>query len=152
MFISPANKSILSAARKSDEMLEPYEWKRSRTVLRREGASNRPDLVDYSWSEYRFAAGAAEDGQRYPRCKQADPGAERYPSENSRPVCRLQPSVGRRRIRGKRGAKGELTAVSSPFWSEKGSCTGAAPSVRTGFSPQRRRTGRPAPRRRRQNR
>ena len=28
-------------------MLEPYEWKRSRTVLRREGASNRPDLVDY---------------------------------------------------------------------------------------------------------
>jgi hypothetical protein len=27
-------------------MLEPYEWKRSRTVLRREGASNRPDLVD----------------------------------------------------------------------------------------------------------
>ena len=29
-------------------MLEPYEWKRSRTVLRREGASNRPDLVDYS--------------------------------------------------------------------------------------------------------
>ena len=109
-------------------------------------------LIEYSWSEYRFAAGAAEDGQRYPRCKQADPGAERYPSENSRPVCRLQPSVGRRRIRGKRGAKGELTAVSSPFWSEKGSCTGAAPSVRTGFSPQRRRTGRPAPRRRRQNR
>ena len=35
---------------------------------------------------------------------------------------------------------------------EKGSCTCAAPSVRTGFSPQRRRTGRPAPRRRRQNR
>lgn len=29
------------------ELLEPYEWKRSRTVLRREGASNRPDLVDY---------------------------------------------------------------------------------------------------------
>lgn len=28
-------------------MLEPYEWKRSRTVLRRERASNRPDLVDY---------------------------------------------------------------------------------------------------------
>lgn len=47
MFISPANKSILSAARKSDEMLEPYEWKRSCTVLRRERASNRPDLVDY---------------------------------------------------------------------------------------------------------
>ncbi len=29
-------------------MLEPYEWKRSRTVLRRERASNRPDLVDYT--------------------------------------------------------------------------------------------------------
>lgn len=28
-------------------MLEPYEWKRSRTVLRRERASNRPDLGDY---------------------------------------------------------------------------------------------------------
>lgn len=42
-----ANESILRAARKSDEMLEPYEWKRSRTVLRRERASNRPDLADY---------------------------------------------------------------------------------------------------------
>lgn len=42
-----ANKFILSAARKSDEMLEPYERKRSRTVLRRERASNRPDLADY---------------------------------------------------------------------------------------------------------
>lgn len=41
------NESILRAARKSDEMLEPYEWKRSRTVLRREKASNRPDLADY---------------------------------------------------------------------------------------------------------
>ena len=29
-------------------MLEPYERKRSRTVLRRERASNRPDLADYS--------------------------------------------------------------------------------------------------------
>ena len=29
-------------------MLEPYEWKRSRTVLRRERASNRPDLADYA--------------------------------------------------------------------------------------------------------
>ena len=42
-----AKESILRAARKSDEMLEPYEWKRSRTVLRRERASNRPDLADY---------------------------------------------------------------------------------------------------------
>lgn len=28
-------------------MLKPYEWKHSRTVLRRESASNRHDLVDY---------------------------------------------------------------------------------------------------------
>ena len=48
MFTLTANESILRAARKSDEMLEPYEWKRSRTVLRRERASNRPDLADYS--------------------------------------------------------------------------------------------------------
>ncbi len=44
-----ANESILRAARKSDEMLEPYEWKRSCTVLRRERAGNRPDLADYKW-------------------------------------------------------------------------------------------------------
>ena len=31
----------------SFERLEPYEWKRSCTVLRRERASNRPDLADY---------------------------------------------------------------------------------------------------------
>ena len=48
MFMLTANESILRAARKSDEMLEPYEWKRSRTVLRRERASNRPDLADYT--------------------------------------------------------------------------------------------------------
>lgn len=48
MFMLTANESILRAARKSDEMLEPYEWKRSCTVLRRERASNRPDLADYT--------------------------------------------------------------------------------------------------------
>ena len=48
MFTLTAKESILRAARKSDEMLEPYEWKRSRTVLRRERASNRPDLADYA--------------------------------------------------------------------------------------------------------
>ena len=48
MFTLTANESILRAARKSDEMLEPYEWKRSRTVLRRERVSNRPDLADYA--------------------------------------------------------------------------------------------------------
>ena len=52
-----ANESILRAARKSDEMLEPYEWKRSCTVLRRERASNRPDLADY------FALVGALNGQ-----------------------------------------------------------------------------------------
>ena len=34
------------AARKRDEMLEPYEWKHSRTVLRRESGSNPAYLVD----------------------------------------------------------------------------------------------------------
>ena len=48
MSTNTVTNSTLSAARKRDEMLEPYEWKRSRTVLRREGASNRPDLVDYA--------------------------------------------------------------------------------------------------------
>lgn len=48
MSTNTVTNSTLSAARKRDEMLEPYEWKRSRTVLRREGASNRPDLVDWS--------------------------------------------------------------------------------------------------------
>ena len=47
MSTNTVTNSTLSAARKRDEMLEPYEWKRSRTVLRREGASNRHDLVDY---------------------------------------------------------------------------------------------------------
>ena len=47
MFTPTAKESILRAARKSNEMLEPYEWKRSRTILRRERASNRPDLADY---------------------------------------------------------------------------------------------------------
>ena len=48
MFTPTAKESILRAARKSDEMLEPYEWKRSCTVLRRERAGNRPDLADYA--------------------------------------------------------------------------------------------------------
>jgi len=34
------------AAHKRDEILEPYERKRSRTVLRRESGSNPTDLVD----------------------------------------------------------------------------------------------------------
>lgn len=37
-------------------MLEPYEWKRSCTVLRRERGSNPSDLVDYPHSfRHRFA-------------------------------------------------------------------------------------------------
>lgn len=47
MFMLHANVFILKAARKSDEMLEPYEWKRSRTVLREEGGGNTADLLDY---------------------------------------------------------------------------------------------------------
>ena len=35
-------------------MLEPYEWKRSRTVLRRESGSNPADLVDYAPLVERF--------------------------------------------------------------------------------------------------
>ena len=46
MYTPTANESILRAARKSDEMLEPYEWKRSRTVLRGESDSNVADLPD----------------------------------------------------------------------------------------------------------
>lgn len=48
MYTNIANKIILSVARKSIEMLEPYEQKCSRTVLRRERGSNPSDLVDYT--------------------------------------------------------------------------------------------------------
>lgn len=41
---------LLRAARKSDEMLEPYEGKLSRTVLREEGGSNTTNLLDYEFS------------------------------------------------------------------------------------------------------
>lgn len=51
MSIKAVNSFILRAARKSDEMLEPYDGKLSRTVLRRESGSNLADLVDYY---YRF--------------------------------------------------------------------------------------------------
>ena len=47
MSIKAVNSFILRAARKSDEMLEPYDGKLSRTVLRRESGSNLADLVDY---------------------------------------------------------------------------------------------------------
>ncbi len=43
MYIPTAKEFILRAARKSDEMPEPYEWKRSCMVLRREKIINRPD-------------------------------------------------------------------------------------------------------------
>ena len=48
MFTLLARKFMLKAARKSDEMLEPYEWKRSRTVLREESGGNTADLLDYA--------------------------------------------------------------------------------------------------------
>ena len=47
-------------ARKSDEMLEPYERKRSRTVLRRERGSNSSDLVDYKFEGNMFVTTATE--------------------------------------------------------------------------------------------
>lgn len=37
-------------------MLEPYEWKRSRTVLRRGSGSNPADLVDYDLYEEKHPA------------------------------------------------------------------------------------------------
>ena len=48
MYIAVARKYILNAARKSDKMLEPYDGKLSRTVLREERGSNAPDLLDYA--------------------------------------------------------------------------------------------------------
>lgn len=73
MFTLTAKESILRAARKSDEMLEPYAWKRSRTVLRRERASNRPDLADYDWRRQcrkYFLHVVHPEGK--PRCKRPD--------------------------------------------------------------------------------
>ena len=46
MSINIANKFTLRAARKSDEVLEPYESKGSRTIPRRERESNLSDLVN----------------------------------------------------------------------------------------------------------
>lgn len=56
MSIKAVNSFILRAARKSDEMLEPYESKGSRTVLRRERASNRSDLADYGHIHHKFTS------------------------------------------------------------------------------------------------
>ncbi len=47
MCIAYVRKFFKNAARKSDKMLEPYEWKRSSTVLREERGSNAPNLLDY---------------------------------------------------------------------------------------------------------
>lgn len=47
-------------ARKSDEMLEPYERKRSRTVLRRERGSNSSDLVDFKYNSVQYCFSATE--------------------------------------------------------------------------------------------
>lgn len=46
MCIATVSDYLLRAARKSDEMLEPYEGKLSRTVLREEGGSNTTNLLD----------------------------------------------------------------------------------------------------------
>ena len=45
-----ALSGLTNAARKGDKMLEPYDGKLSRTVLRRERGSNPSDLVDNIWT------------------------------------------------------------------------------------------------------
>ena len=47
MFIGTARFFFLNAARKSYKVLELYEWKRSRTVLRGERGRKPPDLLSY---------------------------------------------------------------------------------------------------------
>ena len=47
MLIADVRKFSMNAARKSNKMLEPYEGKLSRTVLREESGSNTADLLDY---------------------------------------------------------------------------------------------------------
>ena len=46
MYMLIVNEYTLKAARKSYKMLEPYEGKLSRTVLRGEGGSNTADSLD----------------------------------------------------------------------------------------------------------
>ena len=48
MYMLIVNEYTLKAARKSYKMLEPYEGKLSRTVLRGEGGSNTADSLDYA--------------------------------------------------------------------------------------------------------
>ena len=48
MYTHHAKDYLLKAARKSNEMLEPYEGKLSRTVLRGESGSNTADPLDYA--------------------------------------------------------------------------------------------------------
>ena len=48
MYMLIVNEYTLKAARKSYKMLEPYEGKLSRTVLRGESGSNTADSLDYS--------------------------------------------------------------------------------------------------------
>ena len=47
------NEYTLKAARKSYKMLEPYEGKLSRTVLRGESGSNTADSLDYNQKRLR---------------------------------------------------------------------------------------------------
>ena len=52
--------SRLLCRNKSIELLEPYEGKLSRTVLRGERGSNVPDLPDFIRERYRPATGAGD--------------------------------------------------------------------------------------------
>ena len=56
MFIQTASVIMWKAARKSDEMLEPYEGKLSRTVLRGESGSNTADPLDYPYEDEDYLA------------------------------------------------------------------------------------------------
>ena len=51
MYMLIVNEYTLKAARKSYKMLEPYEGKLSRTVLRGEGGSNTADSLDYPYGD-----------------------------------------------------------------------------------------------------
>ena len=60
MSTNTVNKFSWSAARKRDEMLEPYDRKLSRTVLRRESGSNPADLADIIFGGFAPNSNSAE--------------------------------------------------------------------------------------------
>ena len=72
-----ANLFSWSAARKRDEMLELYEGKPSRTVLRRESGSNPTDLAGCTGGHASFLEGRSDDCRNHMSDKDwSDLGAE----------------------------------------------------------------------------